>query len=156
MRWRSVIKFVLGFGLAAAILISGGVATALYFLYRVTTPPPKPIFANDTAAVKAQGSANIAANTSPNPQANSTVNSAESSSATPLAAGTYRARVTWAEGLSVRSEPDVDAQRLAGAAYNEELIVLEESADKNWQKVRLDSSEQEGWIKSGNIERIEE
>lgn len=156
MRWRSVIKFVLGFGLAAAILISGGVATALYFLYRVTTPPPKPIFANDTAAVKAQGSANTAATASPNPQANSTVNPDTSSSATPLAAGTYRARVTWAQGLSVRSEPDVDAERLAGAAYNEELIVLEESADKNWQKVRLDNSEQEGWIKSGNIERIEE
>lgn len=154
MRWRSLIKFVLGFGLAIAILISGGVAMGLYFLYRVTTPPPKPIFANDTAEVKVRGSANTTTAAPSNPQPNSAVNDA--SSVTPLAAGTYRARVTWEQGLSVRSEPNADGERIAGAAYNEELIVLEESADKNWQKVRLDNSEQEGWIKAGNVERIEE
>lgn len=154
MRWRNVIKFILGFGLAAAILISGGVATALYFLYRVTTPPPKPIFANDSAAVKARGSTNTATTALPSLPSNSPTNVSASSATVP--AGTYRARVTWAQGLSVRSEPNVDAERVAGAAYNEELIVLEESADQNWQKVRLDNSEQEGWIKSGNIERVEE
>lgn len=157
MRWKNVSKFLLGISLAALILISGGVAAALYFLHRVTTPPPKPIFANDTAEVKARGSSPTAptATTSSNTQSNTTTNTSQDSSAT-LAPGTYRARVTWAQGLSVRSEPNVDAERIAGVGYNEEITVLETSSDNSWQRIRLENSEQEGWVKAGNVERIEE
>ncbi|MDB9530752.1 SH3 domain-containing protein, partial [Nodularia spumigena CS-1038] len=71
-----------------------------------------------------------------------------------LPPGAYRGRVTWPEGLSVRVEPSMDAERIAGVGVNEELIVLEESQDKNWQKIRT-QGEQEGWIKIGNTERLE-
>lgn len=158
MQVRNVIKFLLGISLAIAILISGGVATALYFLHRVTTHPPKPIFVNDTAEVKVRGS-NVTTATNPTTPSSNQSNSASSTpeaSSTTVAPGTYRARVTWAQGLSVRSEPNQEAERIAGAAYNEELTVLETSSDKSWQRIRLENSEQEGWIKAGNIERIEE
>ncbi|AHJ29045.1 hypothetical protein NSP_27170 [Nodularia spumigena CCY9414] len=54
----------------------------------------------------------------------------------------------------MRVEPSMDAERIAGVGVNEELIVLEESQDKNWQKIRT-QGEQEGWIKIGNTERLE-
>jgi cytoskeletal protein RodZ len=148
MRWKNVIKFLLGISLALAILVSGGVAAALYFLHRVATPPAKPIFSNDTAEVKARG-------TSTASSAAATTNTTEAASPS-LPPGTYKARVTWAQGLSVRSEPSLEAERIAGVGYNEELTVLEISSDKGWQKIRIDNSEQEGWVKAGNVERIEE
>ncbi len=37
-----------------AILIGGGVATALYFMNRSATIPPKPVYANDSPQVRAQ------------------------------------------------------------------------------------------------------
>lgn len=156
MKWKGIFKFFLGVSLAIALLIGGGVAAALYFFFQVTSAPPKPIFVNDKPSVKAQvnSTPNTANSSAPTPQTTAT-----SSTPTPtpqaLAAGTYKARVTWADGLSVRSEPNLDSERIAGAAYNEELIVLEESADKSWQRVRLDNSQQEGWIKAGNTQRVE-
>ncbi len=157
MQWKNVIKFLLGISLAVLILVSGGVAVALYFLHRVTTPPPKPIFANDTAQVKARGSSSTSTTpTATTATSSNTTTTTTTQSSTPLAPGAYRARVTWAQGLSVRSEPNADAERIAGVGYNEELTVLETSSDKNWQKIRLENSEQEGWVKAGNVERIEE
>lgn len=156
MNWKNIVKFLLGVSLAIAILVGGGVAAALYFFFQVTSAPPKPIFANDKASIKAEATSAsnpVNAPASPKPQTATTTPSPTPKSEA-LAAGTYRARVTWADGLSVRSEPNLDSERIAGAAYNEELIVLGESADKNWQRVRLENSQQEGWIKTGNIERV--
>lgn len=79
----------------------------------------------------------------------------ENSSPPPLEPGTYKARVTWQQGLSLRAEPNQNAERTGGLDYNQQIIVLEESADRNWQKVRLADGEQEGWVKAGNIERIQ-
>ncbi|MBE9190568.1 SH3 domain-containing protein [Gloeocapsopsis crepidinum LEGE 06123] len=157
MRWKTVIKFLLGISLALAILISGGVATALYFLHRVATPPAKPIFSNDSAEVKVGGStpATSPHTASSSTQATPTANTTEASS-TSLPPGTYKARVTWAQGLSVRSEPSLEAERIGGVGYNEELTVLETSSDEGWQRIRIENGEQEGWIKAGNIEKIEE
>jgi hypothetical protein len=74
-------------------------------------------------------------------------------SPSPLEPGAYKARVIWQQGLSLRAEPSYDAERIGGLDYNQQIVVLEESADKSWQKVRLADGEQEGWIKSGNTER---
>ncbi|MUL34787.1 SH3 domain-containing protein [Gloeocapsopsis dulcis] len=157
MRWKNVTKFLLGISLALAILISGGVAVALYFLHRVATPPAKPVFSNDSAEVKARGTPRAGSNTaSSGTQAATTTTTPEVSSTASLSPGTYKARVTWAQGLSVRSEPSLEAERIGGVGYNEELTVLETNSDKSWQKIRIEDSEQEGWVKAGNVERIEE
>lgn len=149
MRWSSLVKLLLGIILAIAILMGSGVATALYFMFKVTTPPPRPIFANDKPTVKAQDSLNSKiVKRPPSPAAQS--------KSKPLELGAYQARVTWSQGLSLRSEPKEDAERVGSAAYNQQLVVLGESADKTWQRVRLEDSAQEGWIKSGNIQRVAE
>ncbi|MEH2362299.1 SH3 domain-containing protein [Nostoc sp.] len=159
-------KFILGFLLAIAVLIGGGVAVALYFMNRTGIPPAKPVFSNDSPSVKAQapkatepggGKPTLKART----QAQSSPSSAptESPKATPspkpLPSGAYRGRVSWREGLSLRSQPNQEAERIGGVGFNQKIIVLEENEDKSWQKIRLEGSEQEGWVKAGNTEKVD-
>lgn len=158
MLLANLVKFLLGFILAIAILIGGGVAAALYLMSTVTTVPTKPTFANDKPPVKAQpppGSTTAKPTPLPAAQPSPTPTPSETPSLKPLETGAYRARVTWPQGLSLRSEPSLDTQPIGGLGYNQEIVVLEESADKNWQRVRLEDSEQEGWVKAGNTERVE-
>ncbi|WGV23993.1 SH3 domain-containing protein [Halotia branconii] len=146
-----LLKFILGVSLAIAVLIGSGVAVALYFMNRTAIPPAKPIFSNDSPAVQ---------NKSPK-ATNKETASSSSDSATPnesaeaLPPGAYRGRVTWSEGLSMRAEPNQDAERIGGATFNQRVIILEESQDKDWQKIRLEGGTKEGWVKAGNIERVD-
>ena len=150
-------KLVLGVSLAIVILMCGGVAAALYFMNKNSTPPPKPIFANDkptlvahssVAKKKAKSKSTSTAKPSEKPSPS------ESPSAQPLEPGAYRARVTWSDGLSLRSKPDSDSEAVGSLDYNQEIVVLAESDDKNWQRVRLEDSGKEGWVKAGNTEQI--
>lgn len=149
MIWSGLAKFLIGFILAIALLMGGGVAAAMYFMYKVTVHPPKPVFANEKPTVKAQGKPSSA---TAKPSATSTPS--ETSSPKPLEPGAYKARVTWSQGLSLRSEPNMDAERIGSVAYNQQIVVLAESADKTWQRIRLEDSEQNGWVKAGNTERL--
>ncbi|MHC5938897.1 SH3 domain-containing protein [Nostoc sp.] len=159
-------KFILGFLLAIAVLIGGGVAVALYFMNRTGIAPAKPVFSNDSPSVKAQAPKGTEpgggkSTLKPGTQAQSSPSSAptESPKATPspkpLPSGAYRGRVSWAQGLSLRSQPNQEAERIGGVGFNQKIIVLEESEDKSWQKIRLEGSEQEGWVKAGNTEKVD-
>lgn len=154
MKWRSgLVKLVLGFIIAIALLVSGSVALALIFINRASSPPPKPIFANDSSAVKK--AANIAKPKPSTPVANKKPDAAKSKpSPSPSASGSYPARVIWNQGLSLRAEPSLEAERIGSLDYNQEIIVLQQSKDEKWQKVRLEDGETEGWVKAGNTERV--
>ncbi|WP_392535454.1 SH3 domain-containing protein [Nostoc sp. C117] len=170
--FSGLIKFLLGFFLAIAVLIGGGVAVGLYFMNRTGIPPAKPVFSNDSPSVKAQAPKGTEAGDKPtlthstqsqsSPNSTSTPTPAESPKPTPtpstkpLPSGAYRGRVSWAEGLSLRKEPNQDAERIGGVGFNQKIIILEESQDKAWQKIRLEDSEQEGWVKAGNTEKVDE
>jgi uncharacterized protein YgiM (DUF1202 family) len=156
MTLAGVAKFVLGVSLAIAILMGSSVLVAVYFMYRVTTHPPKPVFANEKVTKKAQ---NLLQAKTTEPKTLSATQLDEQpisskNSSQPLTPGTYKARVIWQQGLSLRTEPSQDSERIGGLEYNQQIVVLEETADKSWQKVRLADGE-EGWIKTGNIERIQ-
>jgi Bacterial SH3 domain len=155
MSWSGLIKFFTGFTLAIAFLFFAGVNVTRHFITKLTAPPPRPVFPNDTPTPSAQpvNTTNSATNTATEsiPNASTPVRSAA-----PLPAGAYEARVTEPIGLIVRQEPSRDAERLDGVEYDEALTVLETSPDGEWQKVRLSGSEVEGWIKSGNVEPITE
>lgn len=152
----NVVKYILGFLFAIAIVAGGGVATALYFMNKPTSIPPKPLFPNDKAIVRGdrtriQGRRRTTAVSAakrvipPKPQVKK--------AATPLPAGAYTARVTWQQGLSLRAEPNSQAERVGGVGYNQEVVVLDTSDDKIWQKIRLVNGEQEGWVKARNVQR---
>jgi hypothetical protein len=55
--------------------------------------------------------------------------------------------------LSLRAEPDADAERIGGIESEATIIILEDSADGKWQRVRLPWNDQEGWIKGGNTQK---
>jgi len=161
----NILKYTLGIFLALAILAGGGVAAALYFMNRTSAPPTKPIFANDSPAVrgvkpkptvpkaakvpsKPEAKGEASPKPSPTPKA--------SESPKPLPPGAYQARVTWKQGLILRAEAKQDAERLGGVGYNSRVIVVQQSEDNVWQKIRLEDGEQEGWVKAGNTQKVDE
>ncbi|MEH2064610.1 MAG: SH3 domain-containing protein [Nostoc sp.] len=161
-------KFILGFFLAIAVLVGSGVAVALYFINRTGVPPAKPVFSNDSPSVKAQApkgtergggkptlTPETQAQSSPTPTSTPTESPKATPSPKPLPSGAYRGRVSWAEGLSLRSQPNQEAEKIGGVGFNQKIIILEESGDKAWQKIRLEGTEQEGWVKAGNTEKVE-
>ena len=149
MSWSGLLKAFSGFLAAIALIVGGGVFAAQYLITQFTTPPPKPMFANDKPVPKPQSAA-IAPKPQP-PQPKPT--SSPTPSPKPSGAG-YQARITLSEGLNVRSNPTVDADRVGGVDFDEEITVLEESPDQKWQRVQVKTSNVEGWIKSGYTERI--
>ncbi|MFN6564510.1 MAG: SH3 domain-containing protein [Nostoc sp. ChiSLP01] len=167
--FSGLIKYLLGFFLAIAVLIGGGVAVALYFMNRTGIPPAKPIFSNDSPSVKAQAPkatepggkptptpSTTKSPSSPTPTPSPTESPKPTPSPTPLPSGAYRGRVSWADGLSLRAQPNQDGERIGGVGFNQKIIVLQESEDKAWQKIRLEDSGQEGWVKAGNTEKTDE
>ncbi|MGI2905328.1 SH3 domain-containing protein [Tolypothrix sp. VBCCA 56010] len=161
----NVLKYILGIFLAIVVLIGGGVATALYFMNRTAIAPAKPIFANDSPEIKAQAPKTPGASPAltptpveaqtpkPNPTLTLSPDTAESKK--PLPPGAYPARVSWSQGLILRAEAKQDAERVGGVGFNQKIFVLEESADKVWQKIRLEGSDTEGWVKAGNTQKVD-
>jgi uncharacterized protein YgiM (DUF1202 family) len=56
----------------------------------------------------------------------------------------------------MRSGPGVEHPQLGGVDHNEEVLVLETSEDGRWIKVRINGSGQEGWVKAGNTQNVNE
>ncbi|MGE5657528.1 MAG: SH3 domain-containing protein [Actinomycetota bacterium] len=146
-----IFKFIVGFFLAILLLAGASVAAALYFAATLTAPPEKPTFPNDrsasqTASTKVKSASTTDASSTPSP----------SPSPEKLAPGTYQAIVTQPIGLILRDSPNRDSNRIGGLAYKEKVVVLEDTPDKEWQRVRSqDGDRREGWVKGGNTERVE-
>jgi cytoskeletal protein RodZ len=152
MTWSGLLKFLLGFLLAIALLAAGGYLVAQHVIAQLTAPPPKPTFPNDNPN---QAKSSQVASPKPTPTAKSSPQPSPTPSAKPSPKETgYLARITLANGLNLRDEPSRDGARVGGVAFNERVMVLEETPDKEWQRVRLESSNQEGWIRSGYTERV--
>ncbi len=115
--------------------------------------PERPTFPNDNPQ------ANIAAKpvTKPvTPQAAVAPTPTPTPEAEKLEPGAYQAIVTQPIGLILRDTPSTEANRIGGIAYQEKVVVLGESDDKQWQKVRvLSDRDRTGWIKGGNTEKVE-
>lgn len=148
--FSGLIKFLIGFLLALVILAGGSVAAALYFVTRLTELPPRPVFDNEQPVKPKPSSPTPAAKQ--NTPANSSSNSTENS--TTLPPGSYRARVIWQDGLILRDRPSFDAKSIGGVDFNKNVIVLETTSDKEWERVRVEGANQEGWVKGGNTEKI--
>ncbi len=145
MRWSKVLKFFLGVLFAIALLAGGAMVAAQVMIARLSTPPPKPMFPNDTATKPAPKPAVKPASDKPDAAKADTP-------AKPLPAGAFPARVTQSIGLVVRDAPGSDGASVGGVDFNERVTVLETNADSTWQKIRL-SNGQEGWVRAGNVEK---
>jgi len=138
-------KFLLGFILAILLLTGASATAVLYFAAKLTRIPEKPIFQNEKPVVKKVSKSS-----------QKTGGTSSTKSANKLAPGTYRAVVVEPIGLILRDTPSKNAIRIGGISYQEKVIVLEESSDKKWQKVRVDDiSDRIGWVSGGNTERLD-
>ena len=147
MSLYNLFKFLVGFFLAIVILAGASVAAALYFAARLTELPERPTFANDTP--QAAQTANNEPKPSPSPTPTPTPEAPK------LPEGAYRAVVVQPIGLILRDSPSYEASRIGGVGYEENVIVLEESEDKNWQRVQVEEdSNRVGWVKGGNTEPL--
>lgn len=153
---RSSGQFVLGF-LIGIVLLAAGIAGSTYvYLSSMAFTPPRPVFSEETESEEAKTVKTNQPSAQPTEASAETQPEAETEPEEELPSGAYRARVTWSEGLSIRAEPELDAERIGGVEYNREVIILKDSSDGNWQQLRIPGSEQEGWVKAGNVEKLTE
>ncbi len=178
MKISAVIQFILGFIIGILILSGVGAATAYFLLSQLANTPPQP----DYEQGKQQPEDSVATTSPESEQEESDNNLVESEQSdspaeeeaseekqsTPqeteseeepsiqerFGEQAYPARVTWSTGLTVRSGPSVNSSRVGGVDYNDKLIILGKSSDGEWQKVYVPETEQQGWVSSGNVKRI--
>lgn len=138
-------RFLSALLVAIALLAGGSFFMVQYLMAQYSVAPPRPKFPNDK-----NEKLDKAVKPSPVAKASPTI---KPSQAAPLATG-YRATVIQEIGLNIREAPEPDATRIGGVDYQDEVVVLEESADQNWQKIRVVEGNVEGWVKAGYTERI--
>lgn len=161
MNFSRIFQLLLGIVVGLTLVVGGAAATSYYFLSRLAEDPPRPVFSEETPKAEPQESPAATQAETPGEEAETATPEPSPSPEPPeedpeeLKGNEYRARVTWPEGLSLRDNPQADSERIGGIAYNKEMIVMEESSDGEWQKVRLPGSGQEGWVKAGNAEKVE-
>jgi hypothetical protein len=146
----SIFKFLVGFLLAIVLMAGASVAAALYFAAKLTALPERPVFPNDKTAQIAGAKPTATAKASPVSDSSS-----DTPSPKPLEPGTYRALITQPIGLILRDSANRDANRIGGVGYKEKVVVLEDSPDKEWQRIRVEDGSRDGWVKGGNTEKIE-
>lgn len=153
MSLSGLFKFIVGFLLAIVLLTGASVAAALYFAAKLSALPERPTFPNEVkTAQTAIAKPKLTAASNPE----STSSDTPSPSPKPLEPGAYRAIVTQPIGLILRDSPTRESNRIGGIAYKEKVIVVEETPDKQWQRVRIEQEDREGWVKGGNTEKTEE
>ncbi|MBD0335462.1 MAG: SH3 domain-containing protein [Cyanobacteria bacterium Co-bin13] len=145
-------KLLLGVVTALLLLSLAGVATARYFMARLAVLPPKPVFENDALPQPPQTQPAEAAEAVASPEAAAAPEPAPTPA---LEEGAYEAVVIQPIGLVLREGPGTTFGQLGGIDYNDAVVVLEESPDNQWVKVRVAENGQEGWIKSGNIRQTQ-
>ena len=165
-RLSATVQFILGFVLGIS-LIAGISGAALFAYYKkMSVLPKRPVYPEPTANLESEAdTAETFADIEPIESIATDEDELEKSSVVTnqteepeevepeLPANAYRAVVTWPQGLSLRAEPSINAGRIGGIDANASIIILENSADGEWQRVRLPWSNQEGWVKAGNTER---
>ncbi|XTZ19260.1 MAG: SH3 domain-containing protein [cyanobacterium endosymbiont of Rhopalodia fuxianensis] len=171
MKYFSVfLQFILGFFVGILLLVSGTTALAYVVFYRLNTLPPKPTFVEEKQEKAVEASnleSNVQQKTKKSEEKSQEKIAAQQTQSSPeieeekeekkedLPSGAYKASVIWPNGLSLRAEPGEDAQRIGGLDYKDEVIILKTSLDGGWQNVRLSGNGQEGWVKAGNVQKIE-
>jgi uncharacterized protein YgiM (DUF1202 family) len=151
-------KLILGVAIALMLLSMAGVATARYFMGRLSVLPPKPLYGEEAPTPPAEPAAPPAAPAAPEAQAEVPAETAPGVEPPPepaLEPGAYEAVVVQPIGLVMREGPGVEFPQTGGVDVNEAIVVIEEPTDQSWIKVRVVANGQEGWVKAGNTRPTE-
>ena len=139
-------------GLAGLGAILGG-AGYYFFVTQTSNRPPKPIFAEERAGYKPPtvAKAKTATAATPTPTKSPIVKDPNVIEKLPPEA--YDAKVIWKDGLSLKKEPNVGAQKMGGVAFNAKVAIIKTSDDKQWVLIRSETDNLQGWVKAGNIDK---
>ncbi len=158
MKPLSVVKFVLnilqlliGITLGLALMVGGSLAAGYYLFTKLSVTPEKPTFAEEKPkqpVIKSSPAATNAPKVSPSPASSPPIPSPEAEP------GLYKGVINWSEGLILRDAPGNSTNRIGGVGYNQQVVVLEESPDQNWQKIRIIATGKVGWVKAGNMDKV--
>ncbi len=151
-----LLQFIIGFIVGITILGGVGFAAGYYFFTKMSASPPRPVFAEEQgkeAESASKKEEKPQAEVSPTEEDEEEDNKEEEEELEP---GAYKATVNWPDGLILRDQPDEDAGQLGGIGFEEEVIVLKESENGKWQQVRIPDSDRQGWVKGGNVDKVEE
>ncbi|MEM0979322.1 MAG: SH3 domain-containing protein [Cyanobacteria bacterium P01_H01_bin.58] len=137
-----------------------GIATARYFMTKLSVLPTKPVFSNEAVDGQVTDEA-VASEAAPtenaSPEASTTPPPPQPEPENPVVPeippDSYEAVVVQPIGLVLRSGPGVEYQQFGGVDYNEEVLVLQTSEDGGWLNVRVQNG-QEGWVKAGNTQTV--
>ncbi len=152
-------KLLLGLFFALMLLSLASVAAARYFMAKLAVLPDRPTFENDVALVADVETEPTEATdeTEAETEAEAPPTEPETPVADPaLEPGAYTAMVTQPIGLVLRDGPGTQYNQMGGIENNERMVVLEESEDRQWLRVRIPSTSQEGWVRAGNSRRLED
>jgi uncharacterized protein YgiM (DUF1202 family) len=147
----NAIKLFLGILLGLATLgVLTGAAGYYFFTTNLSVRPKRPTFAEESRPKTPK----------PTPKATPKEEKGEKkekedpqTKQSPLPPGAYGATVIWETGVSLRSEPSDNSDKVGSVGFREKVTVLKESPDKLWVQVRNSDNSQEGWLKAGNVER---
>jgi hypothetical protein len=133
-------------GILIGLLGLSGIAAGVgYYLFitQISTHPPKPVFAEERQSSK---TAIIPQNT----QLVGTDGTIQK-----LAPEAYDAKVIWKDGLSLRKEPNSNAEKVGSLAFDAKVAIVQTSDDKVWTLVQPETENIQGWVKANNIEKID-
>jgi hypothetical protein len=164
MRMSGCLRVVVGIFVAVALLGAGGYVIANYYIQKYGTPPKKPVFAEEysTPFAAMQTRAPNPPKPSITPKAGASI--APAAPKTPTASPTPTpseppkgdlAKVVWPQGLLLRDQPGYESGQSGGVDFNTQVYILETSPDQVWQKVQVRGKSLQGWVKAGNLEKID-
>lgn len=160
----SIFQFLLGFALGVTLIAGVGAGIAYFYFTKMSShAPTKPVYeeekeplpSSEQEAVAKKDPA-ITPESTPKPEVIAEPEPKPEPVPEPeleLPPNAYFARVTWPQGLSLRAEPSLNAERIGGIGFNARIIILEYSSDKQWQRIIIPESQREGWVKAGNVKR---
>ncbi len=172
----SIVQFILGFVLGVTLIAGVGAGIAYYYFATMSSHvPKKPVYEEEKKSLSSAKQDAIATKDSsitsesttqpeaipkPTPELEATPEPIPEPEPEPISEpepelppNAYFARVTWPQGLSLRAEPSLNAERIGGIGFNARIIILENSSDKKWQRIRIPESQREGWVKAGNVKK---
>jgi hypothetical protein len=123
-------RFIFGIGLGLFVILAVIGAGGFAFLQQLSRTPPKPIFAEakkDSVALDIR----------------------------PAPDDSYPALVMYQGELILREGPDSTAKALDKLKFEDTVVVTGTSTDGQWQQVRVEFKDIEGWVRAGNLKRAQ-
>jgi hypothetical protein len=139
---KSTTSLAFSLGLIGAIAATGW----YYVIVPYRKSPQRPIFSNDLKAAPVPKSPISEIKVQPIPQP--TVKAKPK----PTDAK-YQGKVNASIGLVFRADPNQAARNVGGADFNAKVAVIKETPDREWLFVRNESTKEEGWVRTGNINK---